>query len=150
MIDLGYNSTSGQGVRVIGYWIIADDIVIVIVFEHDGTEYGVSGRSANAKARRIYNEGSYDSEDGEGRSARTLTTCSLLRRSQPRRRGPSDPDAAVPADVKVTRGHPRARNLQVRFRDDEFEELREYAEQRGLRVSTVVRTPGSSSDRAGR
>lgn len=46
----------------------------------------------------------------------------------------------MPADVKVTRGHPRARNLQVRFRDDEFEELREYAEQRGLRVSTVVRT----------
>lgn len=67
LIDPDYNSTSGQGVRVIGYSIIADDIVTVIVLEHDGTEYGVNGWSANAKDRRIYNEGSYDSEDGEGR-----------------------------------------------------------------------------------
>ena len=52
----------------------------------------------------------------------------------------SDPNAPLPAHVKVTRGHPRARNLQVRFRDDEFEELSDYAEQRGLPVSTVVRT----------
>jgi len=41
--------------------------------------------------------------------------------------------------VRVTRGHPRARNLQVRFRDDEFDELARYADQRGLPVSTVVR-----------
>jgi len=34
--------------------------------------------------------------------------------------------------VKVTRGHPRSRNLQVRFRDDEFAELSAYAEHRGL------------------
>lgn len=52
----------------------------------------------------------------------------------------SDPDAPLPAHVKVTRGHPRARNLQVRFRDDEFAELAAYAEQRGLPVSTVVRS----------
>lgn len=52
----------------------------------------------------------------------------------------SDPDTRLPADVKVTRGHPRARNLQVRFRDDEFDELTVYAEQRGLPVSTVVRS----------
>lgn len=52
----------------------------------------------------------------------------------------SDPDEPIPAHVKVTRGHPRARNLQVRFRDDEFEELTAYAEQRGLPVSTVVRS----------
>jgi hypothetical protein len=52
----------------------------------------------------------------------------------------SDPNAALPAHVKVTRGHPRARNLQVRFREDEFEELTAYAEQRGLPVSTVVRS----------
>ena len=51
----------------------------------------------------------------------------------------SDPDAPLPAHVKVTHGHPRARNLQVRFRDDEFDELAGYAEQRGLPVSTVVR-----------
>lgn len=51
----------------------------------------------------------------------------------------SDPDAPLPSHVKVTRGHPRAKNLQVRFRDDEFDELAAYAEQRGLPVSTVVR-----------
>jgi len=51
----------------------------------------------------------------------------------------SDPDAPLPAHVKVTRGHPRARNLQVRFRDNEFEELVRYADRRGLPVSTVVR-----------
>ncbi|GAC1611367.1 MAG: hypothetical protein NVS3B26_23760 [Mycobacteriales bacterium] len=48
-------------------------------------------------------------------------------------------DAPLPSHVKVTRGHPRARNLQVRFRDDEFGELTAYAELRGLPVSTVVR-----------
>ena len=52
----------------------------------------------------------------------------------------SDPSEPLPAHVKVTRGHPRARNLQVRFRDDEFDELTQYAEQRGLPVSTVVRS----------
>lgn len=52
----------------------------------------------------------------------------------------SDPDAPLPAQVKVTRGHPRTRNLQVRFRDEEFEELAAYAEQRGMPVSTLVRT----------
>lgn len=52
----------------------------------------------------------------------------------------SDPNVPLPSHVKVTRGHPRARNLQVRFRDDEFDELTAYAEQRGLPVSTVVRS----------
>ena len=52
----------------------------------------------------------------------------------------SDPHAPLPAHVKVTRGHPRARNLQVRFREDEFEELTAYADHRGLPVSTVVRS----------
>ncbi len=51
----------------------------------------------------------------------------------------SDPGAPLPSHVQVTRGHPRARNLQVRFRDDEYRELAAYAEQRGLPVSTVVR-----------
>ena len=53
--------------------------------------------------------------------------------------GTSDPHVPLPDHVKVTRGHPRARNLQVRFRDDEFVELTAYADQRGLPVSTVVR-----------
>ncbi|MGL4176012.1 MAG: hypothetical protein ACRCSN_08020 [Dermatophilaceae bacterium] len=51
----------------------------------------------------------------------------------------SDPDAPLPAHVQMTRGHPRARNLQVRFRDDEYAELAAYAGHRGLPVSTVVR-----------
>lgn len=51
----------------------------------------------------------------------------------------SDSDAPLPAHVKVTRGTARSRNLQVRFRDEEFDELAAYAEQRGLPVSTVVR-----------
>lgn len=51
----------------------------------------------------------------------------------------SDPNAPLPSHVKVTRGHPRAMNLQVRFRDDEYDDLSAYAELRGLPISTVVR-----------
>jgi antitoxin component of RelBE/YafQ-DinJ toxin-antitoxin module len=51
----------------------------------------------------------------------------------------SDPTAPLPAHVRVTRGTARSRNLQVRFREEEFDELAAYAEQRGLPVSTVVR-----------
>jgi hypothetical protein len=51
----------------------------------------------------------------------------------------SDPNAPLPAHVTVTRGTARSKNLQVRFRDEEFDELVDYAEQRGLPVSTVVR-----------
>lgn len=51
----------------------------------------------------------------------------------------SDSDASLPSSVTVTRGGPRARNLQVRFREDEYGQLVSYAEQRGLPVSTVVR-----------
>ena len=50
-----------------------------------------------------------------------------------------DLTAPLPADVTITRGHPRAKNLQVRFRDDEFDELSAYAAEQGLPVSTVVR-----------
>lgn len=51
----------------------------------------------------------------------------------------SDQDTPLPAQVKATRGTVRSRNLQVRFREEEFDELAAYAEQRGLPVSTVVR-----------
>jgi hypothetical protein len=51
----------------------------------------------------------------------------------------SDIDAPLPAYVKVTRGHPRAKNLQIRFRNDEYDQVAAYAEHRGLPVSTVVR-----------
>lgn len=65
LIDPDYNSTSGQGVRIIGYSTLADDIIAVIVLENDGIEYGVNGWSANSKDRRIYTDGSYDPEEGE-------------------------------------------------------------------------------------
>lgn len=65
VIDPDYNSTSGKSIRIIGYSTIADDILTVIVLEHDGIEYGVNGWSASAKDRRIYNEGNYAGEEGE-------------------------------------------------------------------------------------
>lgn len=51
----------------------------------------------------------------------------------------SDQPTSLPAGTTVTRGNPRARNLQVRFREDEFDELSAYADARGLPISTVVR-----------
>lgn len=51
----------------------------------------------------------------------------------------SDPAAPLPEHVKVTRGTARSKNLQVRFREEEFAELAAYANHRGLPVSTVVR-----------
>lgn len=65
LIDPDYNSTSGQSARVIGYSIIADEVITVIVLEHDGTEYGVNGWLANAKDRHIYRAGTYDAQGGE-------------------------------------------------------------------------------------
>lgn len=65
VIDPDYNSASGESVRIVGFSTIADDIVTVIVLQHDGTEYGVNGWSANEKDRRIYNEGSYVGEEGK-------------------------------------------------------------------------------------
>ncbi len=50
-----------------------------------------------------------------------------------------DPNAEIPAGTTISRGHPRAKNLQVRLREDEFDELAAYAAQQGLPVSTVVR-----------
>lgn len=51
----------------------------------------------------------------------------------------NDADVPLPGHVAVRRGGPRARNLQVRFREDEFADLAAYADERGLPVSTVVR-----------
>lgn len=64
VIDPDYNSASGQGVRIIGYSMIADDIITVIALENDGTEYGVNGWSANAKDRRIYYDGDHEGKEG--------------------------------------------------------------------------------------
>ena len=51
----------------------------------------------------------------------------------------TDLSSPLPEGSSITRGHPRAKNLQVRFRDDEFEQLTAYADTMGLPVSTVVR-----------
>ena len=50
-------------------------------------------------------------------------------------------DQSVPARiaVKVTRGHDRAKTLQIRLNDEELGELTALAETRGLPVSTVAR-----------
>lgn len=50
-----------------------------------------------------------------------------------------DLDVEIPAHVKVTRGGPRTRVLQVRLNDDELAALEALAEERNLPASTVVR-----------
>ena len=50
-----------------------------------------------------------------------------------------DLDAPLPSSSTLTRGGVRARNVQVRFRDDEFDDLSAYAADQGLPVSTVIR-----------
>ena len=49
----------------------------------------------------------------------------------------SDPNAPLPAHVKVTRGTARSKNLQVRFRDEEFPSLGRDA----LYYARVVENP---------
>ena len=43
-------------VRIIGYSLMADEIIAVIVVEEDGIEYGVNGWVASVKDRRIYRD----------------------------------------------------------------------------------------------
>lgn len=50
-----------------------------------------------------------------------------------------DIEVEIPAHVKITRGGPRTRVLQVRLNDDELAALEALAESRGLPPSTVVR-----------
>jgi hypothetical protein len=67
VIDPDYNSASGRSVRIIGFSVIAQAIITVIVLEDDGVEYGVNGWLANEKDRRIYNErGQGGSDEQEG------------------------------------------------------------------------------------
>jgi hypothetical protein len=64
VIDPDYNSTSGQSVRIIGFSVIAEQIITVIVLEDDGVVYGVNGWVANEKDRRLYYEGGqHEQED---------------------------------------------------------------------------------------
>ncbi len=48
-------------------------------------------------------------------------------------------DAATGPGSKVTRGHQRAKTLQVRLNTEELDALTMLADQRGLPVSTVAR-----------
>lgn len=48
-------------------------------------------------------------------------------------------DAAIKPGSKVTRGHQRAKTLQVRLNVEEFDALAQLAERRGLPVSTLAR-----------
>ncbi|MBS9535474.1 ribbon-helix-helix protein, CopG family [Mycobacterium sp. M1] len=50
-----------------------------------------------------------------------------------------DLDVAIPSHVKISRGGPRTRVLQVRLNDDELAGLEEWADKRGLPASTLVR-----------
>jgi|SRR5680860_1591950 len=51
----------------------------------------------------------------------------------------ADQDSPARTDVKVTRGHDRARTLQIRLNENELGELVAMAKDRGLPVSTVAR-----------
>lgn len=48
-------------------------------------------------------------------------------------------DAGLKPGSKVTRGHQRAKTLQVRLNTEELEALAQLAERRGLPVSTLAR-----------
>lgn len=65
VIDPDYNSTSGQSVRIIGFSTAADDIITVIVVVDDDFEYGANGWVSNTKDRRLYNNGTFDEEEGD-------------------------------------------------------------------------------------
>jgi hypothetical protein len=64
VFDPDYNSTTGRSVRIIGFSVIADDIVAVIVLAEEGFEYGVNGWVANEKDRRLYNQGGQYEQEG--------------------------------------------------------------------------------------
>ena len=51
----------------------------------------------------------------------------------------AEQESPVRMDVKVTRGHDRAKTLQVRLNEEELGELAALAKERGLPVSTAAR-----------
>lgn len=50
-----------------------------------------------------------------------------------------NPDAPIPANARVSRGHARSKTLQVRLNDEELATLTTLAERRGVPVSTLAR-----------
>ncbi|MDA2987777.1 MAG: transposase [Actinomycetota bacterium] len=63
VIDPDYASTSGRSVRIIGYSLIAGEVMTLIVLEHDGVTHGVNGWPSNEKDRRIYQEAMDNGQD---------------------------------------------------------------------------------------
>lgn len=57
VIDPDDNSASGRSVRVIGFSMLADDLITVIVLTDEGVTYGVNAWRSNPRDRRIYQEG---------------------------------------------------------------------------------------------
>lgn len=53
--------------------------------------------------------------------------------------GEADQSSTARAGVKVTRGHDRAKTLQIRLNHEEVSALTALAQDRGLPVSTVAR-----------
>lgn len=51
-----------------------------------------------------------------------------------------DPDAPLPAGVRVTRGHDRSKVLQIRLNEDEHRLLSKLADEQHLPVSTLARS----------
>ena len=62
-IEPDYNSRTGRSVRIIGYSMLAQGIVTVIVLSDGGVDYGVNGWLANEKDQRIYREGETHEQD---------------------------------------------------------------------------------------
>ena len=61
VIDPEYSGVTGRSVRIVGYTVLIDAIVTVIVLSDGGVDYGVNGWRANEKDRRVYQKG-----DGHG------------------------------------------------------------------------------------
>ena len=57
VIDPDDNSASGRSVRVIGFSMIADSLITVIVLTDEGVTYGVNAWRSNTRDRRIYQAG---------------------------------------------------------------------------------------------
>lgn len=53
--------------------------------------------------------------------------------------GETDQDTPIPSHVKITRGNPRSKVLQVRLSPEELEALERIASRRELPVSTIAR-----------
>ena len=62
-IEPDYNSRTGRSVRIIGYSMLAQGIVTVIVLSDGGVDYGVKGWLANETAQRIYREAEVHGQD---------------------------------------------------------------------------------------